>query len=555
MSFLRRYALWIVLATLACTAGGWVVGARQPVQFSTAAVVDVEANIIPGAGPVAPNLATEQQVATSGNVVSAAASSLGLSSGQLHLTVTNKAGTNILLISCTESTATAAVSCANAVAGAYRDYRNETGSSASVQAHDPLHVTVVTFAPQPSAKASKRKLELLALGVILGLMLGIGTSFLRDRLDDRIRDRGDFGQYLGAPVLSEIPALRRRSARARTGVIQAPQSALAEAYRHLRARISPLIASTDSQGKVLLVTSAQPGEGRTSVAVNLAAVIALTGAHVLLVDADLRNRTLSGEFRAGHDAGLTDLLADRARIGEVIKPSDFAASLSVIAAGTVTDHPGDLFDATRLRRVFSQLTVLADVVVVDSGPLRAASDPLTLVPVSDIVLMVADVRRTRRVAVTAAVQEIMETGPVMVAGVLNRVSQPWKGNPAPGNGARPAPLAAGSPARVADARDRPRDGLDRVPQTWRRIPASADAATEARSVLSGQRPHRPRPGGQDKPALSGDEPTIFLGDEPTIFVTAEPAQTPAADAAAAASPNGSATVNGTASPNGGSPDP
>jgi capsular exopolysaccharide synthesis family protein len=256
-------------------------------------------------------------------------------------------------------------------------------------------------------------------------------------------------------VLGEVPALRGRSARPETGVIQAPQSALAEAYRHLRARISPLIASTDSRGKVLLVTSAQAGEGRTSVAINLAAVIALTGANVLLVDADLRNRTLGRLFQAADRPGLTDLLAGRARIGDVIKSTDFAPGLSVMTAGTVAIRPGDLLDAARLGRAFSQLTVLADVVIVDTGPVRAVSDPLALVPVADIVIMVA--------AVTAAVQDITGIRPVTVVGVLNRVAQPWRRDEAPVPGMRTQPTPAtiiqeargGEPATVADDAEAP----------------------------------------------------------------------------------------------------
>ena len=208
ISFLRRYALWIVLATVACTAGSWAFAAHQPVQFTATAAVDVEASVIPGAAPAVPNLQTEEQVATSGNVVSSAASALGVSPSELNLSVTNKAGTNILQIGCSEPTATAAVSCANAVAVAYtRDYRNETGSSAAVRAHDSFHVTIVTPAPPPSAKASKRKLELLAVSVILGLSLGVGTAFLRDRLDDRVRDRADLERYCMLRCLAKSPAL------------------------------------------------------------------------------------------------------------------------------------------------------------------------------------------------------------------------------------------------------------------------------------------------------------------------------------------------------------
>jgi capsular exopolysaccharide synthesis family protein len=540
MSFLRRYALWIVLATVACTAGGWAFAAGQPVRFSTAAAVDVEANIVTGTVPVTPNLATEQQVATSGSVVSSAASALGESPGELHLSVTNKDGTNILLIACSEPTARAAVACANATAAAYRDYRNESGSSAAVRAHDPLHVTIVTSAPFPSAKSGKRKLELIALGVVLGLSLGIGTAFLRDRLDDRVRDRADLEHYLNAPVLSEIPDLRRRrSARPEAGVLRAPRSAQADAYRHLRARVSPLIASTDSQGKVLLVTSPQAGEGRTSVAINLAAIIALTGANVILVDADLRNRALSDEFQARDEPGLTDLLADQARIGDVVKSTDFAPGLKIVTAGTIADCPADLFDVTRLRRAFSQLKVLADVIIVDSGPLRAVSDPLALVPVSDIVMMVADVRRTRRASVTAAVQEITGTAPVAIVGVLNRVPHPWQRDPAPVKGIRPAAVTTAKEVDVRESESVTIAGNhDRSPRTWKRIGAPAGRAAAP----------RPTPGDQEP--LPGDEGTATDSeDEPTMYIAAERSHNHDADAAAAAAPSNGVPSNG-GSPNG-----
>jgi hypothetical protein len=168
-------------------------------------------------------------------------------------------------------------------------------------------------------------------------------------------------------------------------------------------------------------------------------------------------------FQAADRPGLTDLLAGRARIGDVIKSTDFAPGLSVMTAGTVAIRPGDLLDAARLGRAFSQLTVLADVVIVDTGPVRAVSDPLALVPVADIVIMVADVRRTRRAAVTAAVQDITGIRPVTVVGVLNRVAQPWRRDEAPVPGMRTQPTPAtiiqeargGEPATVADDAEAP----------------------------------------------------------------------------------------------------
>jgi succinoglycan biosynthesis transport protein ExoP len=500
MSFLRRYALWIVLATVACTAGSWAFAAHQPVQFTATAAVDVEASVIPGAAPAVPNLQTEEQVATSEIVLSAAAAKLGTSPSELltHLSVTNKAGTNILTVACSEPTAAAATSCAKAVAAAYTAYRNETASSKATQARDPLHVAIVTLAPSASQKSAKRKLELVVLGLILGLALGVGTAFLRDRLDDRVRDRADLARCLNAPVLSDIPAIRGTSARPEASASHAPRSPLAEAYRRLRARIGPLIASTDSQGRVLLVTSAHPGEGRTSVAMNLAAVMAFGGTNVLLVDADLRNPTLSDELQARYERGLTDLLADRARIGDVITPANLARGLSFMSAGTVVDHPADLFDSARLQRIFSQLRVLADVVIVDSGPLRKVSDPLALVPVSDIVLVVADARRTRRAAVTAATQEIRESGSVAIVGVLNRVRQPWRLNLAPARDTRRTRSGSrktGSATIEADPNSIPKAG-------WRN-PAPAERTAGFGATRSVQ------------PLVLGDEPLVTDGEELT----------------------------------------
>jgi capsular exopolysaccharide synthesis family protein len=276
------------------------------------------------------------------------------------------------------------------------------------------------------------------------------------------------------------------------------------------------------------------------VAINLAAVIALTGANVVLVDADLRNRALSDEFQARDEPGLTDLLAGQARIGDVIKSTDFAPGLSIMTAGTVAECPADLFDATRLRRAFSQLKVLADVIIVDSGPVRAVSDPLALVPVSDIVMMVADVRRTRRATVTAAVQEITGTAPVAIVGVLNRVSHPWRRDPAPVRGSRPAAVTTAQGVEAREGESVTIAGNhDRAPRAWERIGAPGERTAPPRPVLGDQEPS------------SGDEEAATANDdEPTMYLAAEPPQNHNADAAAAAAAQSNGVPSNGVSPNG-----
>jgi tyrosine-protein kinase len=418
MKLLRKRAVWVVLATMACLAGAWLVGAHGKTQYMSTAMVDVEARVFTNTVPVTPNLANEKAIATSGSVLDSAAQSLGITPDTLtaDLAVSSPASTNLLAIACTMPQPAAAQQCAQAVADAYANYRNETASSKLVQAHDPFSVTVVTPALLPSNPSGTSKLVILSLGAVLGLALGAGTAFVRDRFDDRVRDRDDLERCLDAPVLAAIPRVRR-SAGPASVFRNCPLSRAAEAYRHLRVRLDSLIAATNSRGKVVLVTGARAGEGRTCVASNLAAAAAHAGANVLLVDADLRHPSLSGIFHTSERRGLIDLLAGDASLGEVIVPSDLPG-LGLITVGTATDRSAEMFEVGRLTRAFADMTAMADVVIVDSGPALTVSDPIALTRVSNVVVVVANVRRTRRAAVKAAVSEIRGAGPETVVGVI-----------------------------------------------------------------------------------------------------------------------------------------
>jgi polysaccharide biosynthesis transport protein len=428
MKFLRRYIVWIFLATLACTVGAWEIAAGQGAAYAATATVDVEATINPGTTPVTPDAGTEVAVATSGVVVSAMQPSFGMSSATLatHLTVANPANTSILNITCTMPAPSIAQACANAAAVAYTNYRNDVTNSAKVRALDPLHVFFVTHASLPTGQSHKRKVELIAVGIILGAGLGIGTALLRDRTDDRIRDRLDFETCLNGPVLGDIPMPDRRAGAPEAAVVNDPRSSQAEAFRHLRARITPLLDTTEARGSVVLVTSAKAGENSTSIACNLAAVMAYGGLKVLLVDADLRRRSLSKAFEIREQPGFTDLLDDRVKHDDAIMRTDVVPGLRFMTTGSTIDRPADLLDKSRLWRAFHRLTVVADVVIVNSAPIKNAADALALASVSDIVLLTGTVRRSERAPVAAAAEEIREVGTAKVAGVLNRPAALWR---------------------------------------------------------------------------------------------------------------------------------
>jgi succinoglycan biosynthesis transport protein ExoP len=426
MKLLRKRAAWVVLATMACLAGAWLIGSHETTQFTSAAQVDVEARVFANTVPVTPNLANEKAIASSGNVLDSAAQSLGITADSLaaDVAVSSPASTNLLSIACTMPEAAAAQRCAAAVAQAYADFRNDSASSKSVRAHDSFSVTVVTPAPLPSTPAGTSKMVVLSLGAVLGLALGAGTAFARDRFDDRVRDRDDLHRCLDAPVLTAIPRVRR-SARPASVFRRAPLSRAAEAYRHLRVRLDSLISAPGSQGKVVLVAGAQAGEGRTCVASNLAAALAQAGANVLLVDADLRHPSLSEVFHTSERRGLIDLLEGSASLADVIVPTD-QPGLGLVTVGTATDRPAEMFELGRLTRVFGSMTAAADVVVVDSGPALTISDPIALARVSHVVVVVANVRRTRRAAVTAAVSEIRQAGSGTIVGVITGAPRSWR---------------------------------------------------------------------------------------------------------------------------------
>ncbi len=417
MSLLRRYSPWVVLAILACVSGAWLLQAHKAPAYTASAAVDVEATAIPNTVPATVDMATEKIVASSGVVLAQAAPLASLTPAHLaaSLKISVSAGANVLSIACTMPSAISAQKCAQGAAQAYLSFRNDSSRGRRVRAHDPLHVRLVTPAQVPTKPSGLSSKVLLSLGAFIGLVLGLATAFVRDRLDDRVRDRDDLEMCLDAAVIGAVPWVRR-SAGPGSVFRAAPTSAAAEAYRYLRAHLDALIPRSADGGTLVLVTGAQPREGRTCIASNLAAALAQAGHRVLLVDANLRHPSLSGVFQTDDQPGLTELLARRATLADVMVPTGLPR-LHLIAAGA-QDQPEELFDAARLTPAFERLRAAADVVIVDSGPVLSVSDPITLALVSDLVLMVASVRRSRRAAIRIAAQELRTAGPVTIAGVL-----------------------------------------------------------------------------------------------------------------------------------------
>jgi capsular exopolysaccharide synthesis family protein len=268
----------------------------------------------------------------------------------------------------------------------------------------------------------------LTIATVVGLALGLGSAVIRDRLDRRLRGTGDLSQHAGMSVLAMIPSFGRR--RSGHPVTMQPGSAAAEAFRYLRARVQQALLR---QGRgTLLVTSAKPGEGRTTTAVNLALAFAASGSRVVLMEADLRGERLATQFGLPEDTvGLTTLLTERVPIASALQETD-VPGLRLLTQGPPVPAPGDLLAGHWLPRLMAGLLgTAADLVIIDAPPILSKADAVSLLRVSDATLLVVDGQRTSRRLVADAAHEIGWAGGMAVAAVVNTVPRRVRRRPIP----------------------------------------------------------------------------------------------------------------------------
>jgi receptor protein-tyrosine kinase len=255
---------------------------------------------------------------------------------------------------------------------------------------------LVQLARPPSSPSAPTPRRDAAFALAFGLLLGVGLAFLVDRLDRRLRDPKEIEETVRRPVLGTVPSSRVLQ-RGRIGDRPLPPGE-AEAFRMLRANLRYF--NVDRDIKSVLITSAAPGDGKSTVAANLAFASAEAGTKTMLIEADLRRPTLAGLLGANLAPGLTNLLAADAAFDEVVQkvpvPGRPDRSLDVVIAGPIPPNPTDLMESDALRQVVRDAEADYELVVIDTPPTSVVSDAIPLVTQTSGVIVVARLGKTTR---------------------------------------------------------------------------------------------------------------------------------------------------------------
>lgn len=277
---------------------------------------------------------------------------------------------------------------------------------------------VIRPAPLPRSPSSPDRVRNGLLGFVIGLSLGVGFAYIRDRLDQRVWGEEELEARSGAPVLAGIPVgtpLQNDLPAAASD----PASELAEAYNALRLRI--LRVAEERDARVVVVTSSLAREGKTSVVANLGTAIAETGKRVAIVSGDLRRPELQSFFPSRRRTGLTQVLAGNRKLPSVLS-STHVKNLYVVHAGTLSasSSPVDLLSSHRMREMIRDLRRSVDFVLIDTPPLLATYDAAAVAGFADGVLFVADPRLASRTDVEQARRELELSGAPLLGVVVNR---------------------------------------------------------------------------------------------------------------------------------------
>ncbi|MGW9183385.1 polysaccharide biosynthesis tyrosine autokinase [Agromyces sp. NPDC055661] len=263
----------------------------------------------------------------------------------------------------------------------------------------------------------------LLVGGILGFGFGVAFALIRTVSDRRIRTAEDAESRTGVAVVGTIPVAPGLDAATRLVDPSAPSGgkggtfAVTEALRALRTNLQ--FMDVDHPPKTIVVTSPLPGDGKSTIACNLALTLAAAGTTVVLVDGDLRRSTVAKTMGLPDGAGLSDVLAGRASLAEVLQRTPKSNNLLVLAAGSTPPNPSEVLGSERMHTLIADLTKHATVII-DAPPLLPVTDGAVLTHQADGALVVVTLGKTTHDLLTKALDTLYKARGRALGIVLNK---------------------------------------------------------------------------------------------------------------------------------------
>jgi capsular exopolysaccharide synthesis family protein len=257
----------------------------------------------------------------------------------------------------------------------------------------------------------------LAIGLLLGLGLGVAQALIREQLDATFQDREQLAAATGLPILGSMGY----ESSARKAPVLLPteaRSRRAEAIRQLRTNLRYF--GTDGRVQVLVVTSSVESEGKTTTAANLAQSFAEAGRRTLLVDGDLRKPKLESYLDLEGAAGLTTVLIGDSQLSDVVQPWG-PSGLEVLACGPIPPNPSELLGGSAMERFVTEARATYDIVVIDTPPLLPVTDGAVTSAMADGVILVVRHGKTQRDQVSDSLRSLQSVDARVLGTVMSMV--------------------------------------------------------------------------------------------------------------------------------------
>jgi tyrosine-protein kinase Etk/Wzc len=291
------------------------------------------------------------------------------------------------------------------------------------------NATIADVAVVPNRPVGPDLIRLITLAVLGGLGLGLGLTFLMEFMRTTVTSSEEIKHLLGVPVLSVVPEARIGTEPDSIMRLMTSRRGAAEAIRTLRSNLRFLILRQSSDGKMqtFLVTSAVKGEGKSFISATLAIAFAQTGKRVVLIDADLRKPDLHRFFGLDGDVGLANVLRDAAPLESALLPTQLE-TLKLLPAGVLPKDsdaatPAELFSSEAMQHLLQRLKERFDIVLIDTPPMMAVTDPSILAPMTDGVLLVVELGHVSRSAIQEVKEQLELAQAKLLGVVINKASR------------------------------------------------------------------------------------------------------------------------------------